>query len=435
MTGSAGISLPRDWISRVLWAALLIAIAATPLLYAPAARNVFRLPKTLFFQGAMLVVGGSAGAWMLLRSETGRRLRERRTPILLASGAVLWTAIVSMAAVQPELARFAPLTVTAYAVLFTLTLVLARGIVLPLLALLLPAAVNAAIVVLQALRVWSPMLMPDEPGRLHVIGLLGNPDYIGVYLIVPCIAALAAAFAFRRYRLLFSALFALLLAGIFFAQSVTAIGAIAGTLVVFGLLVRSRVLRLTVAAMAAILVTAIVSYGPTRTRAFTMLDHLRQGQFSEFSSYRLPAFAVAVDMFRERPLLGVGPGGYEAKYMSYKIANDERYPEWISLGNANFGEVHNDHLQLLAEAGLPGYALFVAALALLASLSFRRRRDVEEERHAYVRLFSLPAAFAFAVITLAQFPLYLTECAATAVFAAGLAFAWSESADEQEVPA
>ena len=40
----------------------------------------------------------------------------------------------------------------------------------------------------------------------------------------------------------------------------------------------------------------------------------------------------------------------------------------------NFGETHNDHLQVAAETGLPGYVLLAGAMALLA-IPARRRRD------------------------------------------------------------
>jgi O-antigen ligase len=146
----------------------------------------------------------------------------------------------------------------------------------------------------------------------------------------------------------------------------------------------------------------------------------------ELTSYRPPAFMVAIDMFRERPFLGMGPGNFEGQYMGRKLAVDERHPEWIRPMNENFGEVHNDHLQLLAEAGVFGYLLYLAALAWIASASFRRRSG--SERNEYARLFALPAVIGYGVVGLAQFPLYLTVVTSSAIFAAALARVWS--ADE-----
>jgi O-antigen ligase len=123
--------------------------------------------------------------------------------------------------------------------------------------------------------------------------------------------------------------------------------------------------------------------------------------------------------------VGVGPGVFSALYMPYKLRLDSRNPEWIRVGNQNFGEVHNDHLQLLAETGLPGYALFVLALALLARLSFRKR-DEPDERMRFVHMFAFPAASAFAVLALAHFPMQVTSTMAPAVYIAALCFAWTD---------
>jgi len=426
MTGGAASADPwRGVMPLLLWAITLAAVTLTPLLIAPPARNAFRLPKVLFFQGAMLLVGGAAAAWLLVRLPSLRRLGSHRIAVVIAGATVLWTVIVSLAARQPELARFAPVAVGTYAILFVLVLLFERGVLLPLLALLVPAGANAAISLLQVAHLWSPVPIDPQGGRMHVIGLLGNPDYVGIYLIVPCVTALAAAFAFPRLRLLFLFFFVLTLAGIVVAQSVTAIVGIVAGLIVFAFVAPGRTMRIAVASLTVVVLIALSAYGPTRRRAVTLVEHLREGRHSEFWSYRLPAFAVASDMFLERPLLGVGPGGYEAKYMSYKIANDERFPEWISLGNRNFGEAHNDHLQLLAEAGLPGYALFILALVATGALTFRRKHDARDQRQEFARMFALPAACAFALIALAQFPLHLAESMATSIFAAALAHAWS----------
>jgi O-antigen ligase len=92
--------------------------------------------------------------------------------------------------------------------------------------------------------------------------------------------------------------------------------------------------------------------------------------------------------------------------------------------------VHNDHLEILAESGLPGYVLYLVSLAGLASISFRRRDGPESERRRFARLFALPFAAAFATVTLAQFPLQLAATAVTSLFLAAICVAWSE-VDEQ----
>jgi O-antigen ligase len=129
-------------------------------------------------------------------------------------------------------------------------------------------------------------------------------------------------------------------------------------------------------------------------------------------------------MFLERPLVGVGPGGFSARYMDYKLRADEEHPQWIREYNASFGETHNDHLQVLAETGFPGYAIFLTALALLASRSFLRGPP-RDERERFGRMFALPATVALGVLALAQFPLQLTAPMVTLIYLSALCFTWT----------
>jgi putative inorganic carbon (hco3(-)) transporter len=171
--------------------------------------------------------------------------------------------------------------------------------------------------------------------------------------------------------------------------------------------------------------TAVSLHPGVRARMRTLVADARAGNLSEMTSFRLPAFAAALEMFRDRPAVGVGPGVFSALYMPYKLNLDSRNPEWIRVGNQNFGEVHNDHLQLLAETGLPGYGLFLLALVVLGHLSFRRR-DEPDERTRFVHMFAFPAVIAFAVMSLAHFPMQLTSTIAPAVYMAALCFAWAD---------
>jgi O-antigen ligase len=91
----------------------------------------------------------------------------------------------------------------------------------------------------------------------------------------------------------------------------------------------------------------------------------------------------------------------------------------------NFGEAHNDHLQVLAGTGLVGYGFMLAAIALLASRSFIRRADDDDERARFARLASLPLAIGFSVSALAQFPLELAAALTAYLFYSALCVAWS----------
>lgn len=426
MKNSTASTSKTERAQTLLWLAVLFTIAVMPLLVSPAAKNPYRLPKTLFFQSMMSFIG--AGVFLVIwfvRAEYARLMRHR-VAMIIALAACTWTFIVSMYALQPALASRANATVLGYAILVAATLFLARrDIKLPLIAMFAPAIINAIVTVLQALHLWTPIPLERMPkGRLAAMGLLGNPDYVGAYLMVPAIAAIAAAIAFKEHRRIFLVIAAILVTGIFFTQSVTAVGAFMVAVMSLAIVVPSKRVRVAVAAIVLLVIGAVFAYGPTRTRLLHMREFLRSGQLMEFSSYRPPAVMVALDMFRERPLLGVGPGNYEARYMAYKLRVDERFPQWIRPMNANFGEAHNDHVQLLAEAGLPGYLLYLGALGYIASISFRRR-DAQSQHAKFAQVFAFPAVVGFAVVGLAQFPLYLTVVTGTALFACSLALVWS----------
>jgi amino acid transporter len=102
--------------------------------------------------------------------------------------------------------------------------------------------------------------------------------------------------------------------------------------------------------------------------------------------------------------------------MPYKVQLNRDHIEFLPFGE-NFGEAHNDHLQTLAVAGLPGYALFIVALVVLGRRSLRRDHD---EPRTFASVAALPVVVAFAVVALAQFPLSLAAPMSVALHYAAL---------------
>ena len=113
-------------------------------------------------------------------------------------------------------------------------------------------------------------------------------------------------------------------------------------------------------------------------------------------------------------------------YMTEKLKAEEAHPQWIRPHTPMFAQVHNDHLQVLAETGLPGSLLFLGALVLLSAISFRAPAT-PDERVRFARLLAFPAALTFAVLALAQFPMQLTSPMVADVYLAALCFTWTGS--------
>jgi O-antigen ligase len=141
-------------------------------------------------------------------------------------------------------------------------------------------------------------------------------------------------------------------------------------------------------------------------------------------------FLCAIEMIRARPLMGMGPGCFKYHFMLTRLTLEKRYPPaWTRGWPMNFGETHNDHLQVAAETGLPGYALLLAAVLLLAIPA--RRRDGAEayraERTIVGRAIRAPLAATFFVLALAQFPLQVAAPRLMFLTLGALAISWDRN--------
>jgi O-antigen ligase len=79
---------------------------------------------------------------------------------------------------------------------------------------------------------------------------------------------------------------------------------------------------------------------------------------------RINRWACAIEMFKERPLLGFGPGTYIFEYAQFQE------PENLTIISTNFGDLgnaHSEYLGALSETGILG---FIAFLVLVSSLFF-----------------------------------------------------------------
>jgi O-antigen ligase len=411
----------------ILWALVALALLATPFVIIRPAVDVFRTAKDVVFETLALAIFAAAAVWLLVRERAAESFRVNRQAAIVAIACVAWTAVATLASLQPDVSLLKPLFVFCLAVFFCASMmaVSRRGIVAVLLV-LVPAAANAVLAFLQS--TWSVLLVTRDPisKRMWTTGLIGNPNELGAYFVLPLIAAIAAAIAWPRFRWAFGLLVAVIGLGVVAGQSVTSLIAAACGVAAMTLLPGARMLRWVAIAVFVAMFAGVSLHPGARTRVLGLAESMTTGRVVEMTSFRWPAWHAAAVMFRERPLLGVGPGVFSARYMSYRLRLEETHPEWLRVGNSNFGEAHNDHLQLLAETGLPGYLLFLAALGMLARLTWRRRTDEPSPEQVFARSFAFPAAAAFFVLALAHFPLSLTSMMVPTVFLAGLCFAWGD---------
>ena len=111
----------------------------------------------------------------------------------------------------------------------------------------------------------------------------------------------------------------------------------------------------------------VASFADRQYTAFVTLDDESGGatisRLQSGAGNRYDYWRVAIDAWREHPLGGVGAGGYDKPYFDRRATiEDIRQP-------------HSLPLQVLAELGMAGGLLFLAAVLVIAGGAWRRIRD------------------------------------------------------------
>ncbi len=83
---------------------------------------------------------------------------------------------------------------------------------------------------------------------------------------------------------------------------------------------------------------------------------------------RLNRWHCAMEMFKERPIVGWGPGTYQFVYAPFQRAKDLTI---ISTKQGDGGNAHSEYLGPLCEQGVLGSLLFIALLITVSNLAFR----------------------------------------------------------------
>ncbi|HEV7765230.1 MAG TPA: O-antigen ligase family protein [Thermoanaerobaculia bacterium] len=388
-------------IDRAILLVVGAGLVILPMTVVPGGADRFRLPKELLFRGEAIVLF----ALMLLRARNLRlpvRLSEWRREHLLAAAIVVWSIIVTATSTHRALSIDSLITILAAAVIFLATCIAAESLSHRAVDLLMPACcVNAVITILQENGIWSPI--PVTEGHYGAVGLMGNANDVGTFLAAPAVAAVVMAVTFTgKRRWLYLAIANLLVAGMIASATRTALIAFVAAMIVLAI-VQARRAAVVIAVVLVVVGLAVMSPATTLGRSARELgraavDRNYQLLFSE----RLLPFLAAVEMTRDHPVAGVGPGCFRFHYMSYRVALEEKYPpEWTRGYPMNWGAVHNDYLQVAAETGVIGLLLFLAAIAILVA-----RRGPPQEA-TFAGTLRWPLATVIFVVCLAQFPLEL----------------------------
>src|SRR4051794_3468895 len=423
----------RRWYWLVAVTLLGAGIVLIPILYTGGAIDTFRLPKEMAFRAeaiALALCGVFAATAAHGRWRDTLKAVPRREWILLGAIA-LWCVVTTLTSSNRGLSEASLVTVLAAIVVYIGTRLIAPTLRMPLLFVVFAGAfANAVVVTLQELRIWNPFVFPTEiTGHGQSVGLLGNANDVGTFLAGPAVVALIAAVVVRGWpRLLYGTAAAVLFAGIAMSQTRTAMVAFVAGIVVAALL---RPWRQAIAAAVLLMIFAAIAFRPSsgiRANFSLLIAAARQRDYPVLFSERAVPFLSALEMIRANPIEGVGPGCFKYHFMLTRLALEKRYPpSWTRGWPMNFGETHNDHLQVAAETGLPGYALLFASIAYLA-IPARRRRDIAADERTQEQsvghAIRAPLAATFFVIAIAQFPLQLATPRLMFLTLGAIAISW-----------
>jgi O-antigen ligase len=400
---------------------------------APSGLNSFRFPKELVLRGQAIVLLALVGVALALGLLQVRALLRPRPELVLAGLVLAWMAVATAASTNARVSLDALLLVGAAVVFFVVTLAAGERLGLrSLVPLIIAGLANSVLYLLQVSGTWQPFTLPfGWVGRQAGTALLGNANDVGSALLPVFIAAVVASAAVtrKRSRWLYGVPAALVLFVIFFSRSTTASIAAVAVLLTIGLLLRPRATAVAAALLASIAVVLVLF--PAPRRAITGVVPTDREQIERAFGGRIAAYAAAVRMARDHPLTGIGPGTFSYNYFRYKIEVDRDHPRLYRLPLV-WESAHSDHLEFLAEGGVPAYLLFVAALALIAGTWTRRRAPDASPARRASSLLGPALASGVAVLTIAQYPFQLASATIPILFLAALALAWSRRDEKSD---
>jgi putative inorganic carbon (HCO3(-)) transporter len=414
-----------DTAAVVAAVALGVALVGAFFLVDPRAEAAFDAPKRLAALAGIVVAAVAllVGRRPLIQVRWAALSLPARAAAILAGVAVALV-VLSVVASPRSAAAVASLRVV---LLFALLLPLGASRALDglrgrslLVAFVVAAAVSGGVAAGQVLELWTGVTVESFAGRSTAFALVGNEGVLALALALAALGCLAPWLSPTgwRPRALSAAALVLVLVGMAGTGNVTGgFAFIAGGAVVVLLAFPRRSLVLAGAvAGAAVIVTMMP---PVRARLGEFSHNLRHHRTNALTSGRLAPWAAAVEMVRERPLLGFGPGTFGAEFAPHRVAAELRLQRRLLHPKitSSFSEAHCEPLQAAAEWGVPAAVASMGAFAVLLSVAARMARRGGAQRAESILLLALLTEGA--VAALLWFPLQRPVTALPLLLAAG----------------
>ncbi len=123
-----------------------------------------------------------------------------------------------------------------------------------------------------------------------------------------------------------------------------------------------------------------------------------QANQTDISTGRSHFWQVGLKTFLDYPILGAGLDSFGTAYTRYDIWN----------GNLRVEQTHNDYLQILADAGILGFACVAAFIFLLFKRSLQVIGTASDDFRRHAAIGTLAGCFGVLVHSFFDFPLYTT---------------------------
>lgn len=248
-------------------------------------------------------------------------------------------------------------------------------------------ALCCAVALLQLAGIDPLRLYPEgmgyyDGGTLYngrFLGTIGNTNLLGAFLALasPLLAFTAIEKRGRELWLLLPAALGAATAALASSEAALvglAVAAAAGTIYYVNYYRGRRAAFICLAAEIVLAVAALawVYIAAPASGTLHELSELLHGRVSgEFGSHRIDIWREALRLFAERPLTGGGPGSFALR----STLEFTRYvPETGNTFHTLADNAHSELLNMLADTGVPGAALWLAlcAVAVVNALRYRR---------------------------------------------------------------
>ena len=120
---------------------------------------------------------------------------------------------------------------------------------------------------------------------------------------------------------------------------------------------------------------------------------------------RIFKWRTAQEMIKDHPLFGVGIGAVKVNYALYQAKAKEKME--ISLGATSESQIHNEYLQIWAEAGIVGLLAFLSIILGFFSAGIKQLRKCKDAISGGILIGILASVAGILMDSIPNFPLHI----------------------------